>query len=274
MPELPEVETIKRSLTPYVVGGTITGVQVFNPAVIISYKAEEFSHVLKGKKVLALDRRGKYLIFTLTDGYTLSWHLGMTGRLLWLNSQERIERHTHLILNFDSHGQLRFVDVRRFGRCYLAGKGSPAYPEGLARLGLEPLSPAFTPETLKEIIRSKKRSLKSLLLDQHHIAGLGNIYSDEALFGAGIHPLRPAYALSDEEIGRLYEAIVKVLQEGIASGGTSIRDYVDGTGRKGDYQNRLSVYGRKDQPCPRCGETIKSLKISGRTSYFCPRCQK
>lgn len=273
MPELPEVETIRRTLEPRVRGQVITEALVLHPSVVVTPEIQEFSSLLPGKKVIALDRRGKYLLFSLSEGYTLIWHLGMTGRLLWLEPEHILEPHTHVIIAFKYHGQLRFVDVRRFGRCYLGYTQEVFRQAGLHDLGVEPLSPDFTIEKLAQITHSTRRHLKGLLLDQHYIAGLGNIYSDEALFWAGLHPLRVASSLDKKEIERLHQAICQVLKAGLSHGGTSIRDYVDGTGRKGNHQDYLAVYGKKGQPCPRCGKAIETLKVGGRTSYFCSRCQ-
>lgn len=273
MPELPEVETIKRSLEPRVVGKTIEQVDILQPAVISVPSAQEFAAFLAGNKVVSLKRRAKYLIWYLSGDYVLIWHMGMTGRLVWLTRGMPREPHTHLIITFDGEQEVRFIDVRRFGRCYLGRIDRVWAQAGLDKLGIEPLSEEFTAQRLKDILNGHKRSLKQVLLDQHYIAGLGNIYSDEALFEAGIHPMRPASSLKDEEISRLHQAIRKVLEDGILHGGTSIRDYVDGNGQQGNHQDYLSVYGRRGQPCPRCGTSIECLKIGGRSSHFCRKCQ-
>lgn len=274
MPELPEVETIRRTLEPRLKGLVITETQVLHPSVIATPEIQEFSSLLPGKKIIALERRGKYLLFSLSEGYTLIWHLGMTGRLLWLESSEDIiEPHTHVIIALENGGQLRFVDVRRFGRCYLGRTQEVLQEVGIEDLGVEPLSPEFTVERLIQMVRSTKRRIKEVLMDQHCIAGLGNIYSDEALFQAGLHPLRPASSLNEEEIERLHRGIRGVLGAGISHGGTSLRDYVNGLGQRGNHQNYLAVYGKKGEPCPRCGKAIETLKVGGRTSHFCSRCQ-
>ncbi|MCG0277759.1 MAG: DNA-formamidopyrimidine glycosylase [Thermanaeromonas sp.] len=274
MPELPEVETVRRTLEPLLKGRAITEARVLHPSVVRGPEVHEFSSLLPEKKVIALERRGKYLLWSLSEGYTLIWHLGMTGRLLWVERPEgALEPHTHVIITFSNGGQVRFVDVRRFGRCYLGHTEEVLREVGVKDLGVEPLSPEFTVERLAQMTRSTKRRIKEVLMDQHCIAGLGNIYSDEALFQAGLHPLRPASSLSEEEIERLHRAIRGVLEAGISHGGTSFRDYVNGLGQRGNHQDYLAVYGKKGEPCPRCGKAIETLKVGGRTSYFCSRCQ-
>ncbi|MGB9859644.1 MAG: bifunctional DNA-formamidopyrimidine glycosylase/DNA-(apurinic or apyrimidinic site) lyase [Moorellaceae bacterium] len=273
MPELPEVETIKRTLEPKVLELTVERVEIRRPDIICWPSAGEFAGLLPGRKVLSLQRRGKYLVWRLSGNYALIWHLGMTGRLVFSLPEAPQELHTHLILTFSGGQEVRFVDVRRFGRCYLGQSEKIWELAGLDKLGIEPLSEEFTPQKLKEILQGRRRSLKQLLLDQRYVSGLGNIYSDEALFEAGIHPLRQASELIDEDIVRLHSAIRKVVESGIVHGGTSIRDYVNGEGQQGNHQDYLMVYGRAGQPCVRCGTPVQRLKIGGRSSYFCPQCQ-
>ncbi|MGI9950913.1 bifunctional DNA-formamidopyrimidine glycosylase/DNA-(apurinic or apyrimidinic site) lyase [Moorellaceae bacterium AZ2] len=273
MPELPEVETIKRTLQPKLKGRVVERAEVLHPAVVCAPSPGEFSTLLPGKKIMDVERRGKYLLWQVNRDYALVWHLGMTGRLIWSTPERPLELHTHILLTLAGGQQVRYVDPRRFGRCYLGPVPQVLTEAGLDRLGIEPLSREFTPERLKEILAGRRRSVKELLLDQHSIAGLGNIYTDEALFEAGIYPLRPSCTLTDEEIVRLHRAVRKVLEDGIGHGGTSIRDYMDVNGKRGSHQDHLSVYGRTGKPCPRCGEPIERIMIGGRSSHFCRQCQ-
>lgn len=273
MPELPEVETIKRTLKPKVEGRGIEGAEVRHPGVVCSPSPEEFCSLLLGKRILDIGRRGKYLLWHLDGGYALVWHLGMTGRFTVPAPGVPPGPHTHVLLTLNGGLQVCYADPRRFGRCYLGPVPGVFAQSGLDRLGMEPLNPEFTPEGLKEILVGRRRCVKEVLLDQHCLAGLGNIYSDEALFRAGIHPLRPSCTLTDEEVARLHRAIRQVLEDGIRHGGTSIRDYIDGDGNRGRHQDYLAVYGRVGRPCPRCGELIERLVVGGRGTHFCRRCQ-
>ncbi|MDN5348265.1 MAG: formamidopyrimidine-DNA glycosylase [Clostridia bacterium] len=272
MPELPEVETIKETLKPFLCGKTIEQVTVNRPEVIAEPGAAEFVALLRGRRILALERRGKFLLVKLSGSYWLVIHLGMTGRLLWLESGAPQAAHTHLVLRLEG-GEVHFVDPRRFGRLYFFSQPRLAEFIDLKDFGPEPLTPEFTPEKLGELLRDRRRPLKALLLDQRLIAGIGNIYADEILFAAGLHPLRPASSLKEKEINALYHSIRKVLAAGIAHGGTTVRDYVDGSGRAGSHQDHLCVYGRAGQGCPACGTLIERRRYAGRSTYFCPRCQ-
>ncbi|MQL52792.1 bifunctional DNA-formamidopyrimidine glycosylase/DNA-(apurinic or apyrimidinic site) lyase [Desulfofundulus thermobenzoicus] len=274
MPELPEVETIKRSLEKSLPGLVIEKADIFLPKIIKAPGPEEFCREVAGKTIRKVDRRGKYLLINLSDGLVLAVHLRMTGRLIYSGREAPVPRYTHLILHLDNGHRLYFADMRQFGRLWLVPESGLSAISGLAGLGVEPLSPAFTPDYLAEKLRGRHTRLKPLLLDQRFIAGLGNIYADEALHRAGLHPLREAGSLSAAEVETLYRVIREVLEEGIKCRGTTVRDYVDGTGRAGTFQNKLRVYGRSGLPCPRCGETITRIKTGGRSACFCPGCQK
>ncbi|MBE3588179.1 MAG: bifunctional DNA-formamidopyrimidine glycosylase/DNA-(apurinic or apyrimidinic site) lyase [Thermoanaerobacteraceae bacterium] len=274
MPELPEVETIKRTLAPKLPGLTICRAEILLPKIIQTPSPEEFRRQVAGETVRSVDRRGKYLLINLSDGLVLAVHLRMTGRLVYSGEEAPVPRYTHLILHLDNGHRLYFADMRQFGRLWLVPESGLPAISGLAWLGVEPLSPAFTPDHLAEKLRGRHTRLKPLLLDQTFIAGLGNIYADEALHQAGLHPLREAGSLSAAEVETLYRAIREVLEEGVKCRGTTVRDYVDGTGRAGTFQNKLKVYRKSGQPCPRCGQTIARLKIGGRSTCFCPGCQK
>lgn len=270
MPELPEVESVRRSLVPRIAGRRIEEVDVFTPGVVSTPSPEGFRAALVGRRIDALERYGKYLAFRLDPaGYWLT-HLRMTGRLHW--SPHRIESpHLRLAVAFDDGGVLHFIDIRRFGRvAYL-----PDFPALERRIptGVEPLKEEFTVSALKRALTGKA-PVKSALLDQRRIAGLGNIYADEALFRARIHPARRLDTLSDEEIAALHRAIEAVLAEALSYGGTTVRDYRQGDGRRGEFAARLQVYGRAGEPCLRCGGILEKVRLGGRGTTFCPRCQR
>lgn len=274
MPELPEVETIRLTLQPRLAGLKFTGVHVFLPKVIKAPEPDRFTEIIPGKKIIRLTRRGKYLLLSLTGGYTLVIHLRMTGRLIYREKDEPPPQYTHVIFLFDNGSQLHFADMRQFGCLLLVPDTSLDDLAGLKNLGIEPLDPSFTREFLKKELRHCRAKIKSLLLDQTFIAGLGNIYTDEALHRAGINPERPANSLAQREITCLHHAIQEVLREGIEYRGTTVKDFVSGNGRAGSYQELLRVYSRESKPCPRCGQKIIRKKIGGRSSYYCPACQK
>ncbi len=275
MPELPEVETTLQTLRPHLVGRTIVGVRALDyPPLIAPYRKEEFVAAIVGCRVREVDRRGKHLLLFLEDGRVLSFHLAMSGRLFLYPGETPPDRHTHAVLDLDDGRALHFCDPRKYGRMRLL---SPeAYVILDRRLGPEPLSPTFTTKVLAEQLKKYPRArLKALLQEQHLLAGLGNIYANEVLFRARLHPCRLAESLSSGEIGRLLRAIRKILREAIAAQGTTLSDrgFLFGTGEEGRFAERLQVYGRAGQPCPRCGTTIQRGYVLGRSSYFCPRCQ-
>ena len=274
MPELPEVETVRKSLEEKISGLTIIDVDVYLDKIIKEPKSINiFRSEIIGKKIERLDRRGKYLFLHLSDRYVMVIHLRMTGQLLYVAQYEDVTKHTHLIFHINNGYQLRFVDIRQFGTIYLLKEDELETINGLATLGPEPLSENFTTAFLSEKLSKKTKKIKQALLDQDVVAGLGNIYVDETLFEAGILPDRKANTLTKDEIGKLYQSIVKVIKEAICHRGTSFRDYVDGDGEKGNHQNYLKVYQKTEQPCSRCQCHIKREKIAGRNSHFCPGCQ-
>ncbi len=262
MPELPEVECIARSLRPYLEGHCIRRVEFRSP-LAAGGRPAELALWLAGRRIGAVRRRGKYLILELGGG-VCAIHLRMTGRLVWEGAEGR---HTRAVIELDN-GRLLLDDPRQFGRIW-AGEQAPA---PLAALGPEPweLSAA---EFCARLGRRRGR-IKPLLLDQRFLAGLGNIYADEALHRARIHPLTPAGLLSARRKARLHAAILQVLGEAIEAGGSSISDYVDGTGRQGAYQLRHRVYGREGLPCPDCGTPVRRMAVAQRGTWFCPRCQR
>jgi|SRR5690554_1722113 len=272
MPELPEVETVKRSLTPVLLGKTITRVEIYLEKAVKPGSAL-LKQVLPGQTVHNVERRGKYLILTLEQEDRVVFHLRMTGQLLYQPHETPLAKHTTIKLCLDDDYDLRMVDQRKFGTVNLVPAGDQtAAPKGLVTLGPEPLSEAAL-RSLKEAAGRRKGPVKGVLLDQKVIAGLGNIYTDEALFIAGINPSKPANSVTEGEWDRLYQAVCIVLEEGIKYRGTTRRDYVDGRGQPGGYQDRLRVYGRKGGVCLNCGEKIKYARIAGRGSHFCPKCQ-
>lgn len=274
MPELPEVETIRKSLEERLSGLTIKDTNIYFDKIIKEPTCiENFRNTVINKRIISLKRRGKYLLIHLTDEYVIVIHLRMTGRLLYTKNYEVITKHTHLIFCLDNNFHLRFVDIRKFGTIYLLKETELDTIKGLANLGLEPLSKNFNLEFLTEKLSKRSKKIKQLLLDQDIVAGIGNIYADEILFESKILPDRQANSLKEGEIESLFHSIVKVIREAIDHRGTSFRDYVDGDGEQGEYQKYLKVYQKTEQPCCRCQCKIKREKIAGRSSHFCPGCQ-
>lgn len=269
MPELPEVETVVRALRQPLIGQTFTEVRNYWPRQIVTPTLPELQKRIHGKQVLAINRRAKYLVFTLSDGETLIVHLKMSGHLAVVPKDAPIHKHTHTIFGLASGEELRFRDMRKFGRVYLVEDPE----EVLGDLGPEPLEISFTPELLMARLNGRTRAIKPLLLDQGFIAGVGNIYADEALYYAGIHPERKADSLSKEEIVDLHHAIQKVLQLGIEREGASLSIYVKPDGTKGDMQNAVAVFRRTGKPCYHCQTPIERIKLGGRSTHFCPHCQ-
>lgn len=267
MPELPEVETIKSELAPHVVGRTFTGVTVCDAKPIKQPEPEEFCQKLVGQKISSLERRGKYLLFHLSSGEALIIHLRMTGALL-LNPEQQ-DRYTRVIFHFDDGSRLAFTDRRRLGAIWLAEDAKAV----TRKLGPEPLEPDFTAETLARLLKKRQAPIKAVLLDQSVIAGIGNMYADEALFLARIHPLQKASSLKPQEVQKLHQAIRQVLQKAIASKGASIDTYKRPDGHIGTAHKDFHVAHQKGKPCPKCRTPIQRLPIRNRGSYFCPKCQ-
>jgi formamidopyrimidine-DNA glycosylase len=271
MPELPEVETIVCGLREKLRDLEFSKVEVRLKKCIRGSKKSLLAS-LKGKKILRVERRGKNIIFHLSGGAALLVHLRMTGRLRFMPAPTPPEKHTHVIFSFKNHpDQLRFVDQRQFGRLFMEKKQAGDILGSLADLGPEPFE-----ISAKEFIRrarAKHRAIKPLLLDQRFLAGVGNIYADEALYRAQIHPHRRGNALPEKTLLRLYDALVRILREAIRAGGTSVRTYVDASGSPGGFQRFLRVYSREGKACPSCGAPIVRERVAGRSSFFCPRCQ-
>ncbi|HEV2109245.1 MAG TPA: bifunctional DNA-formamidopyrimidine glycosylase/DNA-(apurinic or apyrimidinic site) lyase [Thermomicrobiales bacterium] len=273
MPELPEVETVRRSLVDHVIGRTITGASVTDFPGVLGDDPDATTAALTGRVIEDVRRRGKYLLILLDDGTYMVVHLRMTGQLLLSRHNQPPARFQHLAILLDDGNELRFADQRKFGRVLHASRETVAALD--VRLGPEPLTPSFTASKLGEIVRRRPGKIKSVILDQHAIAGLGNIYADEALFRARIHPERPASSLTTAEIGRLHRAIRASLGEAIVNRGTTFSSFLDGYGASGDNAHNLRVYGRGrgGEPCDRCGTALTLTIVGGRSSHFCPRCQ-
>jgi formamidopyrimidine-DNA glycosylase len=271
VPELPEVETVVRDLRPYLIGMRLGNVRAGKHRLRRPW-SPAWNKVLTGRQVEGISRRGKWIVLFLQGGPQLVIHLGMTGQLTVVPSNEKVLRHTHLVVELEDARQLRFRDVRRFG-------GATLFPraEALAvffekmRLGPEPFG--LDPRYWQQRLSATQRPLKAILLDQRVVAGVGNIYADESLFEAGLHPGRTGCSLRAAEANRLRRAMAAVLERAIRSRGSSVRTYVGGSGRRGRYQEQLRVYGRTGQPCRRCGTSIQRIRLAGRSTHWCPRCQ-
>lgn len=274
MPELPEVETIRCTLSPQITGRTIHRVEISDASAIGHPPVAEFAPRLTGQVFGEPERRGKYLLLPLADEMTLVVHLRMTGRLLYGEAGTAPPKHRRLTMHLDNGKALFFDDQRRFGRLYLLeSRDLPGWPP-LQKLGPEPLSDEFSEQYWLDTLTKRGRCrIKALLLDQSCLAGLGNIYADEALHRAGIHPAACAGTLTPAQAAALYRSIRQVIREGIAAGGTTFRDYRDSQGRPGGYAARLRVYRRENQPCPTCGHPVQRRRIAGRSAHFCPVCQ-
>lgn len=289
MPELPEVETVRRDLAKVLPGKRIASLKVFSPTTVKPAPAT-FIKKLKGVAVTAVNRRGKLLIFELNQpDLFLLIHLKMTGQLIYLSpkvvitgghsfSEDERKRnfpnqHTRVSLTFEDGGQLFFNDLRRFGYLRLVD-GKTLDQIITNNYGPEPLDKSFSQESFAVSLKKSRRSIKAVLLDQKVIAGLGNIYVDESLFAAGIRPTRAANSLKPVEVSQLFKAIPRILRKSLKYRGTTFRNYLDGSGQKGNFSEKLQVYGRGGQKCYRCGEIIKKIRVAGRGTHYCPHCQK
>jgi formamidopyrimidine-DNA glycosylase len=271
MPELPEVETIVRWLAPRLEGAELGPVRLLFPPLLRRPSGPGLA-VLEGKRVLRVCRRGKMILITCEGGWTLVFHLKMTGQLLLAKSADPVDKHTRLLISLAGCGlELRFRDVRKFGfLCCLGPESSASAPE-LDRLGPEPLETGRA--AFASLFRGRKGRIKSLLLDQRIAAGIGNIYADEILFRARIHPMTPAGALGDAELETLRKSMRAVLRRAIARKGSTIRDYKSPDGEPGDFQSLHKVYGREGKACRACGSQVRRIRIGGRSTFFCPNCQ-
>jgi len=274
MPEMPEVETIRRSLIDKVSGRRIDEVEFLLSRLVKWPSAGEFQAVLTSKTIVNLTRRGKYLLFHLDNQQIMVVHLRMTGRLSYVAPGIGMDKFTRIIFKLDNGDRLLYADTRTLGTLYLLTPDELWRISGLANMGPEPLSLEFSLSYITEMLKKRHGNIKAVLLNQKYIGGLGNIYVDESMAIAGIHPERIASSLTNCEIEGLFHAINKVIEDGITHGGTTFRDYRDGSGQKGSHQQHLVVYGRKAAPCFTCGTPIVWKSIAGRGTHFCPECQK
>ena len=286
MPELPEVETIKRDLSQKILHKRITKVEVYKER-IVKNGAKEFLRILTGNKFVRLDRIGKLLIFVLErDGYNLLIHLKMTGQLIYCHRGDFVagghslpkigdtlpNKYSHVIFTFADNSHLFFNDMRQFGYLYLVKQVD--LEKIKKKYGIEPLASDFKLEALKKIIKKRSALIKAILLNQQLISGIGNIYADEILFAANIRPDRKANTLSDSEIKKIHLASQRIIKAAIKFRGTTFNDYVDANGNVGSFVKFLKAYGRQGKKCPRCGGVVKKIKMSGRGTHYCPACQK
>jgi len=272
MPELPEVQTIVDELRPQLLGRAFTGLEADWAPALATGALAQFRARLIGQRVLGVRRRGKYVVLSLSGGDTLLIHLMMSGCLSVLPGPGACDRHIHIRFLLEDGQELGFRDVRKLGRAYLVGDSE----EVVGHLGPEPLDSAFTLDRFRTLIGHRRGRLKSLLLNQSFLAGLGNIYADEALFAARLHPLRTADTLRREEIERLYQSVRHVLVRALADQGTTLGDaaYRRPSDQVGNHQGHLQVYGREARPCPLCSTPIRRIVVGGRGTHFCPDCQR
>ncbi len=273
MPELPEVETVVRDLRPLLTGARLTGVTRASRRSLRRPWSADWSARLTGRRVEAVGRRGKWIILDVEAAGHLVVHLGMTGQLTVVDAAEPRASHTHLVFGLDTGRDLRFRDVRRFGSATLFA-GREALDAFFRQSGLGPEPFGVPADYWRQCLAATRRCLKAVLLDQGIVAGVGNIYADESLFRARLHPARLACALDAAAADRLRRAVAAVLERAIDRRGSTIRDYVGGSGLRGGYQEEFQVYGRTGEPCPRCRTPIACARLAGRSSHFCPRCQK
>jgi formamidopyrimidine-DNA glycosylase len=278
--ELPEVEVMRRDLEKDVVGRKIAAAEVRpskNAMRIIRRhgRRKEFADRLIGRKVLKSDRRGKYVLLSLDNGDVLVVHFAMSGQFVRGNKRVPLPPHTHVVITFQQGGDLRFVDPRTFGEMFVTAGDDLGKVKELQHIAIDPLDHVFTWQSFGGQMAQRESKLKQLLMDQKFISGLGNIYSDEVLFAAGLRHDRLSDTLSSQEVRRLYRSLQEVLQEAIRYRGTTLEDeaYLDLFGKPGEFQNELKVYGRLGLPCRRCRTPIETVKVSGRSAYFCPQCQ-
>ena len=272
MPELPEVETIRRQLAPHLEGRTLTAVEILDARWTRPLSPAPIEKQLRGASIERVGRRGKYLLWSLSGQRHLLVHLRMTGALLFDPPVE--PPHTRVRFELDDGHRLAYVDPRRFGTGHLVAGDDELQAYLVKRIGVEPFTPAFTAEHLRQIARGRRAPIKAFVLDQRRIAGVGNIYADEALFRARIHPLRAAGRLTRPDWGRLRDAIEEALAEGIEAKGASIDDFRHVDGARGSFQDRFLIHRRAGQPCVRCRQEVAKIVVGGRGTYLCPTCQR
>ena len=277
MPELPEVESVKRGLNQMVKGETVAEVSVLWPRIIESPDVETFKTSLQKQTIEEVKRRGKFLLFYLTEDVLIS-HLRMEGKYQLIEPTPLREmtpnsKHTHVVFHLKSGKELRYLDVRKFGRMSLVPRGKEFQHKSLAKLGPEPTKEDFSFTEMQDFLSRRTKAIKGVLLDQQVVVGIGNIYADEILYRAKIHPLTPANQLTEKEQLRLHDSIIFILAEAVKNGGTTIRTYQNAFGEIGTFQNHLRMYGKENQACEACGTLIEKIKVAGRGTHFCPVCQ-
>ncbi|HEU5317519.1 MAG TPA: bifunctional DNA-formamidopyrimidine glycosylase/DNA-(apurinic or apyrimidinic site) lyase [Chloroflexota bacterium] len=272
MPELPEVETIRADLERRIVGRQVVRAELLWPGCVAIPTAEELVRDLPGHTIERAGRRGKFLVLDLDGGAALTVHLRMTGRFRLPKKGEARPKHLHAVISLDDGHDLWFEDQRKFGRLYFT-RNKDELAAVLRKLGPEPLDATFTRAALAELLAKRRAQLKPLLLNQSFVAGLGNIYVDEALFRARLHPLRRSDTLSPKQVTALHAAIVHALRQGIVNRGTTLSDYRDAWGTAGMNRERLQVFRREGKPCPRCGTPIEKIRVAQRGTHYCPSCQ-
>jgi formamidopyrimidine-DNA glycosylase len=274
MPELPEVETIRRQLAEKISGKTISFLKVIDPAPVRTVSPEKLVEIVKGAKIEDVGRRAKILLIRLSTDYTLLVHLKLTGRLIIASKGEAPSKHCHLKFRFEDGNQLFFCDIRKFGYVKPVPTSSLNQVDELKNLGPEPLD-NFTFDDFKKLLATRKKGrIKPLLMNQEFIAGIGNVYADEILFFAGVKPERDVSELKEAEIKKIYEGIQVILPAAVVKRGSSVDDYVDIYGRQGDYVPYLRAYGRTGKPCFKCGTLMRRIKLGGRSAHYCPKCQR
>ncbi|USS87603.1 DNA-formamidopyrimidine glycosylase [Fructilactobacillus hinvesii] len=272
MPELPEVETVRKGLTELVQGRTIQSVEVLYPK-MLNIPAPDFEKELAGKKIIQIDRRGKYLLFRLSDDWTLVSHLRMEGKYEVEPEGSTRPKHTNVVFHLDDGRELWYKDTRMFGKMALVKNDQVMELSGLNKIGPEPTADELSFTYLKERLHKSHRKIKAFLLDQSQVAGLGNIYCDEVLWMSKIHPEQMTNYVSDAEIKALRENIITEIAAAIQGHGTTVHSYSNAFGEAGQFQNQLHAYGRKGEPCHRCGTPMKKIKVAQRGTTFCPKCQ-
>lgn len=272
MPELPEVETIRKTLKELVIGKTVKGMSIHWPKIIQHPEVDLFQQRIIGQTIQDIRRKGKFLLFDFNHDVLVS-HLRMEGKYGLFPTEEELLPHTHIIFHFTDGTDLRYRDVRKFGTMHLFKKGEELKQKPLVQLAEEPISVHFSLKEFTAKVQSSQRCIKNILLDQTVIAGLGNIYVDETLFLAKIHPLQKGIHLEEQDIILIYQAAVETLNKAIEQGGTTIRSYVNSQDQIGMFQQELAVYGREGEACEVCGDMITKIKVHGRGTHYCPSCQ-
>ncbi len=274
LPELPEVETVRRSLAARLPGRRIEALEVLQPQLRTRLHPATLQRQLVGKHVTGIGRRAKYLLVQLSSADVLVLHLGMSGRLALVPHAVALESHTHARIHFDDGTELRFRDPRRFGMLFVVSQAHLARHPRFIHLGPEPLTAAFTPLYLQERARGLRRPVKTFLMDAGVVVGVGNIYASEALHRARVHPATPARRLTLQRWIRVHAAVQGTLRRALRAGGTTLRDFRAADGRAGEFRVRLAVYGREGEACRRCGRVLRRVVQSGRSTFYCPGCQR